>query len=105
MLRDEYHVLHARSGKSAHPLLRIELRGIEDFRIGGAVSPLLIEERIRAKVDDGAHLQILPLDLLRGRLKVNSMLSGEASRNDHGDDREQNYNGGKAMMRTHGVSV
>src|SRR5579859_246009 len=44
MLGDEDHVLDTPGLDRLHPLLGIELCGIEYFWIGGAVAPLLIEK-------------------------------------------------------------
>ena len=59
----------------SHPLIRIELRGIENLWTGRSVSPFPVHESIGAKVDDHAELEVLPLYLLRGGLDLSKVLS------------------------------
>src|SRR6185369_13798054 len=42
MLRDQHNVARPGSFDRAHPLLRFEIGGIENLRIGGAVSPFAV---------------------------------------------------------------
>ena len=57
-----------------HPLLGIELRGIEYLWAGCAVAPFAIHKRIRAKVNDYAKLEVLPCHLLRRGFNVGKIL-------------------------------
>jgi hypothetical protein len=77
MLCDENYIFHSGRLQSLHPLFRIEFCWIKDFCIGGAIAPFAIEESVWAEVDDRAHLEVLPLDLLRGRLEVDGILGEE----------------------------
>ena len=74
MLGDEHYVLDSPRLQGLHPLLRVELRGIEYFRVGGAVAPLLVEKSVGAEVNNRAHFQILPFDLLRRGFYIGEVL-------------------------------
>lgn len=52
----------------------MEIGGIEDGGIGGAVAPLTIQEGIGAEVDDYADFEVLPGGLLRAWLDVGEIL-------------------------------
>ena len=85
MLGDEHQIIRACGFRCAHPLLGIELRGIENFRIGGAVAPFAIHESVRAEVNEDSDFQILPGDLLRPGLHVGEILRGQRERADWRD--------------------
>ncbi len=70
MLGDQDDVPGAGGLNGVHPLIGIEVDWVEDFRVGGAVTPLAIEEGVGRKVEDDAELEVLPDRLLRGRLEV-----------------------------------
>ncbi len=74
MLGDEHDVADARGFSGRDPLIGIDMLRIEDTDRRSAVSPFAIEEGIGAEVDDGAHLHVLPGDLLRRRLHVGKVL-------------------------------
>ena len=76
MLGDEHDIFCAGVADGLHPLVGIELGGIEDRGVGGAVAPLLIEKGVGGEVDDDAELEVLPGDLLRRGLDVGEALSG-----------------------------
>jgi len=68
------------------------LRGIENLRIGGAVAPFAVEKGVRAEMDDGAHLEILPFDLLRRGFYVGESLGAapcECDQNEHDQDKHE----------------
>src|ERR1039458_3792414 len=65
VLGHEDHVLDSGGLQGLHPLFGIELRRVEYFRIGGAVTPFAVEEGVWTEVDDGSHFKVLPFDLLR----------------------------------------
>src|SRR5262252_5151295 len=73
MLGNHYDVFRAGGLNRAHPLLRIELGGVENFRVSGAVAPLEVLKSVRTKMDDGPDFEILPFDLLRGRLCIDEI--------------------------------
>jgi hypothetical protein len=75
-------------------LLGIELRGVEYFRVGGAVAPFAVEKGVRAEMDDGAHFEILPFDLLRRGFDVRECLGMAPcghDQNEHDQDERDNF--------------
>ena len=64
MLRSEYHALHAGSHECLCPLLAVETCGVERSRIGVAVAPFAVVERVQTEVDESVGLHALPVDLL-----------------------------------------
>ncbi len=74
MFGDENHVPDSGGAQCLHPLVWIELCGIKYLRIGSTVSPFAIHESVRAKMDNCAHLQVLPLQLLGSWLQVDRVL-------------------------------
>ena len=76
MLGHHHNIFRTRGLDGAHPLIGIELRGIKDLRAGGAIAPLAILKRVGAKMNNCSDLEILPLNLLRGRLNVHEVLRG-----------------------------
>jgi hypothetical protein len=64
MLRDEDDIFRPGIANGAHPLVGIELSGIEDARVGRAVAPLSIEKSVGGEVKDDAEFEILPGDLV-----------------------------------------
>src|SRR5262249_9735362 len=77
MLCDHYDILDAGRLDGAHPLFRVKLCRIEDLRISGSVTPFSVLKCIWPEVNDRANLEILPFDLLRRRLHVDKILSGD----------------------------
>ena len=56
-------------------LVGIGTGGIKDLWRRGAIPPLAIKKGIRAEVNDRAHFEVLPRDLLRAWLDVRNVLS------------------------------
>ena len=64
--------------------------GIEYLWTGCTVSPFPVHEGIRAKVDDHAELEILPLHLLGRRFDLGKTLGGSIWNEDQQDKDQQN---------------
>ena len=100
MLGDQDDVSGAGRLDGAHPLVDIELGGIENFRIGFAVAPFAVEKRVSAEVDEGADFQFLPFDLLRRGFDVGEVLGaagrcGEGQKAAGGEDAGETTNCGQ----------
>jgi len=78
VFRHQNHILCAHSFDGSHPLLSIELRGSKHLGAGRPVSPLAIQERICAEVDEDSEFQILPFHLLRRRFDSVKLCLGAA---------------------------
>src|ERR1700761_8722416 len=65
MLGHQHHVLCTRVADGFHPLIRIELSGIECGRAGSAIAPLTVKKSIGGEVKDDAEFKILPGGLIR----------------------------------------
>src|SRR5579871_3367926 len=74
MLRHQNYVPSSGGFDGPHPLVDIELSRGENFGICCAIAPFVVHESIRAKMNQHSEFQILPLDLLRGRLDLNGIL-------------------------------
>ena len=57
-----------------HPLVGVDVRGIEDGGVGGAVAPLAVEEGVGGEVDDDADFEVLPGCLGWGGFDVDEVL-------------------------------
>ena len=57
--------LHPRGLDRAGPLLAVERRGIEQLRVGVAVTPLPVVERVGPEMHEGVGFQLLPGHLAR----------------------------------------
>src|SRR6185295_19287868 len=79
MLGHHHNIFRTRCLDGAHPLFRIKLRGIEDLRIGSAITPLVILKRVGAKMNNCPDFEILPLNLWRGRFNVHEVLRGRSA--------------------------
>ena len=80
VLRDQHHVAYAGAGCCMHPLVSVYMGRVKDRRRCGTVAPLAIEKGVGSKVNDSAHLEILPSCLLRRRLDVDEILSARMHR-------------------------
>lgn len=74
MSGDHDEVSRASSFDCAHPLLCVKCRGVENARISSAITPFPILKGIGTKMNDDAKLEVLPLDLPRGRLDIRKIL-------------------------------
>ena len=66
MLGSEHHALHAGRLDRLHPLIAVELRGIEDRGILVAEAPLETRIGVGAEVHKGIEFRIVPCQLARG---------------------------------------
>ena len=91
MFGNEYDVLDPCGFRGPHPLFGIHIGGIENRRIRCTVSPLPVHKRVWAKVNDRAHFQILPSDLLRTRLHIREVLRERkrCAQHDHANTRQE----------------
>ncbi len=74
MLRHHHDIGRTGGLDRLHPLVRIELRRVEYLRVCRSIAPLAVEKSVRAKVEDDAKLQVLPLGLLRRGLHIHGIL-------------------------------
>src|SRR5260370_28323227 len=88
MLGDEDGVLCAGCFGGFHPLVGVDVGGMEDGGIGGAVAPLAVQESVGSEVDDDADLEVLPLDLRWAWLDVHEVLAVSWSGGGEGQKRE-----------------
>src|SRR5699024_5649136 len=64
VLRGEDHVLRPDVAGQAHPLVGVEIAGVEDVRGEGSVAPFLAGEGVHAEVEEDAEAVSLPGELL-----------------------------------------
>ncbi len=74
VLGDEDRILCACGFCGLHPLVGVDVRGIEDGGVGGAVAPLAVEEGVGGEVDDDADFEVLPGCLGGGGFDVDEVL-------------------------------
>ena len=74
VLGDEDRVLCACGFCGLHPLVGVDVGGVEDGGVGGAVAPLAVEEGVGGEVDDDADLEVLPGCLGWGGFDVDEVL-------------------------------
>src|SRR5271157_2841838 len=74
VLGHENHIGCASRFDRAHPLFRIKIRGSKYVGAGRAVTPLAIQERVGAEMDDDSEFEILPRGLLWRGLDVGEVL-------------------------------
>ena len=71
MLRGENHAGHARVGEGLRPLVRVEVRRIEDIGSALAPAPLFVRERVVTEMEERVVFLFVPGQLpWRGRLQV-----------------------------------
>ena len=80
VLRDEHDVADAGGFRGLDPLIGVNVLRMEDARRGRAVAPFAVEKGVGTEVDDGAHLHVLPRDLLRRWLHIDSVLRDRCRR-------------------------
>jgi hypothetical protein len=86
MLGHEDYIADARGLQYPHPLIRIELRRIEYFWVGRAISPFAIHEGVGTEMDDRSHLQVLPIQLLWGWFQINFILGDGRTERDESEE-------------------
>src|SRR5947207_14792557 len=74
MFGHEDHILHSGGWGRPHPLFWVRVKGVENRWIGGAVSPFAIHKCVWTEMNECAHLEILPGDLLRAGLYIREVL-------------------------------
>ncbi len=80
MLGNQYYVSGACRFNGPHPLLGVELRGIEHVGVCRPVTPFAVQECVRSKVNNDAEFQVLPLHLLRGWFQIDEVLTWRSYR-------------------------
>ena len=88
MFGDKYGVLRARCPGGLHPLIGVDVSGVEDGGRCRTVSPLAIQEGIGGKVQDDTDLEILPLQLCGAWLDVGKALRRRCGRKKRDEKQE-----------------
>ena len=65
MLGGKDYALHTGCHKGLHPLLAVQLGGVERGRVGVAITPLAVVEGVQSEMHKGIGLHLLPLHLFR----------------------------------------